>query len=140
MNARGTQDQPRRRRGLRTAVVALLVGLIAGIVLVVLVGGNPLSSTNEVRYLDVTVGSIGEQQDSLCWSTDPSERDASRQCAILALDPQTTVPQEGERVTIGLADIAPPGQESRSQIVYAGPAGASPTSSPTQAGVTEPAN
>lgn len=140
MSARGTQDQPRSRRVLRTALVALLVGFIAGVVLVVLVGGNPLSSANEVRYLDVTVGSIGEEQDSLCWSTDPSERDASRRCAILALDPQMTVPQEGERVTIGLADIAPPGQESRSQIVYAGPVGASATASPTPAGVTEPAS
>lgn len=139
MSTSDARGERRRRGAARPAFVALIIGFILGVAVMIAITGNPLSSSNEVEYMDVTVGSVSDEEDSLCWSTDPQERDASRRCAILALDPQSTTPSEGDAVTIGLVQIAPPGMESRTQVVYAGPTEAGPTEAgTTEAGLTEP--
>lgn len=121
-HAEGTSsDRTSRANRGRAAFVALLVGLVVGIVLVWSLGGNPLSNANEVVYQEVTVGSVSEAEDQICWSTGPSDRDEERTCAILALDPQATVPSEGDDVTIGVVDISAPGGQSQRQVVFAAP-------------------
>lgn len=124
MSATETGDETTtagRGRG-QVALIALVVGLLLGVLLFIIWQGNPLSSANEIRYTTVTVGSVSDQQDSLCWSADPADRDATRECAILAIDPQAEVPQVGDTVTIGLVEIDPPDADPRTQIVFAEPA------------------
>ena len=123
MTADDHDVRPRGGRA-RAALIGALLGFILGVVLFVVLDGNPFNSTNEVTYRDVVVGSVSESEDSLCWSDNPSDRDESRTCAVLALDPQVRVPQAGQAVTIGVVDIAPPNQESQRQVVYAAPAAA----------------
>lgn len=121
-HAEGTSsDRTSRSNRGRAAFVALLVGLVVGVVLVWSLGGNPLSSANEVVYQEVIVGSVSESEDQICWSTGPTDRDESRTCAILALDPQASPPSEGDEVTIGVVDISAPGGQSQRQVVFAAP-------------------
>lgn len=115
-----TSSASGRGRG-QVALIALAVGFVLAALLFVIWQGNPLSSANEVRYMTVTVGSVSDEGDSLCWSADPAERDATRECAILAIDPQSAVPAAGDTVTIGLVQINPPDAEARTQIVFAEP-------------------
>ena len=129
----------------RAALIGFLLGFLVGVILLVVVGGNPFASANEVSYRDVVVGSVSDTEDSLCWSEDPNDRDESRTCAVLALDPQVRVPEVGDSITIGVVDLAPPGEESQRQIVHAAAAdtgdGASPapaTDDPTGAAATQP--
>jgi phosphoribosylglycinamide formyltransferase-1 len=111
----------------KVALIAFAVGLIAGAALLVFIGGNPFSTSNEVMYMDVTVASVSDEADTLCWTTAPSDRDDAQPCAILALDPQVSVPEQGSFVNIGVVDIAAPGEQTRTQIVYAAPAEEEPT-------------
>ena len=112
--------EPRRGAGSRLSV--LLVGLIIGALIMtgvwVALAGNPLSDTNEVTYLPITVGSINEAGDSICWSENPRRRDSVQSCAILALDPKARVPEVGEEVTIGVVSLAPPSGNQTRQVVY----------------------
>lgn len=116
--------EPRRGAGSRLGV--LLIGLIVGAMIMtavwVAVAGNPLSDTNEVTYLPITVGSLNEAGDSICWSENPRRRDAVQSCAILALDPKARVPKVGDQVTIGVVSLAPPGGNQTRHVVYVTPA------------------
>ena len=118
-------DMPRREPGSRVGV--LLVGLLIGAAIMavvwVLVGGNPLSDSNEVVYREVVVADVTEERDSMCWSQDPQRRDAPQECAILALDPAVESPQPGDALTIGLVQLRPPDGTEAQQVVYAVPAG-----------------
>lgn len=125
----------------RGAATYLGIGLLVGILLAVVVlwvwRGNPFSAANEVRYREVVVGSVGEDEDSICWAEDPDRRDSPQQCAILALDPELEVPESGDRVTIGVVDLSTPDGAERTQVVHVGPAeaggggaGSEPTPSP----------
>ncbi len=128
MSTNSTEAETGRGRG-QLALLALLIGFVLGIMVMFLFTGNPFSSANEVSYMDVTVASIGESDDSLCWSSDPDDRDAPQECAILALDPQQQQPAVGDMVSIGIVEIAPPGQETRTQIVHTAPPQSSPDDS-----------
>jgi hypothetical protein len=119
---------PRERSGMGRGNVALIgfaVGFLLAVVLLLFLTGNPLSSANEVRYLDVVVGPVSQTSDELCWSTDVEDPVASRTCAILALDPRAAVPDEGDEVTLGVVDIRAPGGQQQTQIVFAAPSDAS---------------
>lgn len=112
--------EPRRQPGSRLSV--LLIGLIVGALIMtgvwVAMAGNPLSDTNEVTFLDITVASLNETEDSICWSENPRRRDAVQLCAILGLDPKARVPEVGDEVTVGVVDLLPPtGNETR-HVVY----------------------
>ena len=119
------QDMPRREPGSRVGV--LLVGLLIGAAIMtivwVLIGGNPLSDSNEIVYREVVVADVTEERDSMCWSQDPQRRDAPQECAILALDPTVESPQPGDALTIGLVQLRPPDGTEAQQVVYAAPAG-----------------
>ncbi len=104
-------------------LIAFAVGFLVAIVLFLMLAGNPLSTANEVRYLDVVVGPVSQTSDELCWSTNAEDPVASRTCAILALDPRAPVPREGDEVTLGVVDIRPPDGQEQTQIVYAAPRG-----------------
>ena len=118
--------EPRRGAGSRLSV--LFVGLVVGALIMtavwVAVAGNPLSDTNEVIYLPITVGSLNEAGDSICWSENPRRRDSVQSCAILAIDPKARVPKVGDEVTIGVVSLAPPNGNQTRQVVYVLPAGA----------------
>lgn len=120
------QDMPRREPGSRVGV--LLVGLLVGAAIMaivwLLIGGNPLSDSNEVLYREVVVADVTEERDSMCWSQDPQRRDSPQECAILALDPAVESPQPGDALTIGLVQLRPPDGTEAQQVVYAAPAGA----------------
>jgi hypothetical protein len=126
--------EPRRGSGSRIGV--LLVGLILGILVMtavwVAIAGNPLSDANEVTYLPITVASINETKDSICWSENPRRRDSVQSCAILALDPKARVPEVGDDVTVGVVGVAPPDGNETRHVVYVStprdPAPATPTS------------
>lgn len=115
-------DDYEARRGAGSRVSVLLVGLIVGAMIMtavwVAVAGNPLSDTNEVTYLPITVGSINEAGDSICWSENPRRRDSVQNCAILALDPKARRPKVGDEVTIGVVSLAPPNGNQTRQVVY----------------------
>lgn len=103
-------------------LVGLAIGVLAGFALAWLLGGNPLSAENQVSYTELTVASVSEEGDRLCWAEEPERRDSPLQCAILALDPTADVPEEGNRVVAGLVDLrAPDGTELR-QVVHLAPA------------------
>lgn len=133
MSAEDTHDDATGTGRGRMALIALAVGFVLGAALIIFIGGNPFSTSNEVTYMDVTVASVSDEADTLCWTTEPSDRDEAQPCAILALDPQASVPQEGAFVTIGLVDIAAPGEQTRTQIVYAAPAEGQPSGAGTDA-------
>lgn len=116
------------------ALIGLVVGFLIGVVLFFAIGGNPFSTANEVTYQEVAVGSVSE--DRLCWSQDPGDREQSLTCAILALDPQADAPEEGDVVTIGVVDVAPPGQEAQRQVVYAAAAEGAPAGAGTPTDAT----
>lgn len=100
----------------------LVAGLVLGIALAWLLAGNPFSSANRVVYTDVVVGSVDEEAPRICWADDPGRRDSDQSCAILSIDPQLEVPQPGDSVTIGIAEVrSPNGTESR-QVVHVEPA------------------
>ncbi len=130
----GYDDGPRYGSGSRVGV--LLVGLLLGAVIMTAVwvgiAGNPLSDVNEVVYRDITVASVSDEQDSICWSENPGRRDATRACAILALDPAIAPPQEGDHVTIGLTILEPERGEQTTQVVYIAPAPGPPADSATE--------
>ena len=112
--------EPRRAPGSRLGV--LLVGLLVGALIMtavwVAMAGNPLSDVNEVTFVDITVASLNETEDSICWSENPRRRDSVQRCAILGLDPKASVPQEGDQVTVGVVSLQPPtGSETR-HVVY----------------------
>ncbi|HVM18464.1 MAG TPA: hypothetical protein VM307_00725 [Egibacteraceae bacterium] len=117
-------DYP-RHPGSRVGV--LLVGLIIGALVMtgvwVGIAGNPLSDVNEVTYQEITVADVTEARDSICWSDDPDRRDATRQCAILALDPAVDPPSTGDVVVIGVTTLRPTRGEERTQVVYLAPVG-----------------
>lgn len=117
--------EPRAAPGSRISV--LLVGLVVGaaIMTAVWVGiaGNPLSDENEVVYETITVADVDTDRDTVCWSEDPGRRDAARLCAILALDPELALPEDGDRVVLGLVMLAPPGREPTRQAVFVAPVG-----------------
>jgi hypothetical protein len=128
-----------RRPGSRLSV--LLLGLLVGAVIMtvvwVAVAGNPLSDVNEIVYREVLVDTIS--QDRLCWAEEPQRRDTALRCAILTLDPQQALPDQGDRVTIGVTTLRPAGGEERLQVVYAAPAeAAAPTDSSSDAGSEPP--
>lgn len=103
------------------ALVGVLVGLVGGFLLAWALGGNPFSGANEVEFVELTVASVSEEEDRLCWADDPGRRDSPLQCAVLALDPANDLPQEGAQVTVGLVDLrAPDGTEVR-QVIHVGP-------------------
>jgi hypothetical protein len=103
------------------ALVGVLVGIVLGFLIAWVVGGNPLSDANEVEFVQLTVASVSEEGDRLCWAEDPDRRDSPLQCAILALDPAVEPPGEGTRVTAGLVRVdAPDGTELR-QVIHVGP-------------------
>ena len=113
----------RREPGSRIGV--LLVGLLLGAVIMtaiwVGVAGNPLSDANEVIFREITVADVSEPRDSICWSDDPQRRDATQQCAILALDPEQQIPDPGDLVLVGVVTLRPARGEQRLQVVYAEP-------------------
>jgi hypothetical protein len=128
-----------RQPGSRLSV--LLLGLVVGAVIMtgvwVAVAGNPLSDVNEIVYREVLVDTIS--QDRLCWAEEPQRRDTTQQCAILTLDPQQALPDQGDRVVIGLTTLRPASGEERIQVVYAAPAdAAAPTDSSSEDGSEPP--
>ena len=116
--------EPRRGAGSRLSVlfVGLVVGALTMTAVWVAVAGNPLSDTNEVTYLPITVGSLNEAGDSICWSQNPRRRDSVQSCAILAIDPKARVPKVGDEVIIGVVSLAPPNGNQTRQVVYVLPA------------------
>lgn len=107
------------RAGL-AALVGVVAGLVVGFALAWVAGGNPLADSNQVEFVTVTVASVDD--DRLCWAEEPERRDSPLQCAVLALDPETEPPEEGDRITAGLLALsAPDGTEVR-QVVHIGPA------------------
>ena len=113
-------DEPRRAPGNRFSV--FLVGLIVGALIMtgvwVGVAGNPLSDDNEIVYEDITVTSVNLDKNTVCWSEDPSRRDAGQVCAILALDRAQEPPMPGTEVTIGTVMLRPPEEEESRHAVY----------------------
>jgi hypothetical protein len=103
---------------------AVLAGFVLAAVLLLVVGGNPFSDTNEVVYRDITVGSVSPGEDQLCWSDRPGQRDAPQQCAILTLDPEGEAPEPGDEVTVGLVRLSTPDGEERLQIIFVSEAAA----------------
>ncbi len=115
--------EPRRapRSRLSVLLTGLIIGAIAASVLWFALAGNPLSDSNEVVYQDITVASVNLDKNTVCWSEDPSRRDAGQICAILGIDRSQDPPMPGTRVTIGTVMLQPPGQEASRQAVYAAP-------------------
>jgi hypothetical protein len=112
-----------RRAGPTSYVlIGLLVGLIGGFILAWVLGGNPFSRANEVVYTDVVVGSVTADADQICWAEDPDRRDSGQTCAILALDPELDVPEEGDVVTIGIVEFRTPDGSEFTQVVHVAPA------------------
>lgn len=124
----------RRTPGGATPLGAGLAGLVIGALLagigLTLIGGNPFSDVNDVVYQQVVVADISEQGDVLCWPKDPENRGSDRSCAILALDPAAAVPEEGERITVGLVKLRPPDGKVVTQAVYA--RGSAPAQDPSE--------
>jgi hypothetical protein len=115
-------DEPRTRLGPTSYVlIGLLLGVIAGFGLAWLVGGNPLSTANQVEYSEVVVNSVAEDAGQLCWADDPDRRDSPQTCAILALDPTLEVPERGDTVVIGLVQLETPDGEELTQVVHIAP-------------------
>jgi hypothetical protein len=110
---------------------AVLAGFVLAAVLLLAIGGNPFSDTNEVVYRDITVGSVSPGADQLCWSDRPGQRDAPQQCAILTLDPEGEVPEPGDEVTAGLVRLSTPDGEERLQIIFVSDAAATPGEQPS---------
>ena len=112
--------EPRRAPGSRISV--LLVGLIVGALIMtgvwVGIAGNPLSDENEVVYEEITVTDVNLDKNTVCWSEDPSRRDAGQVCAILALDRAQQPPAPGQDVTIGTVMLRPPDEETSRYAVY----------------------
>ena len=109
---------PRREAGSRVSVLfaGLIVGALVMTAVWVGIAGNPLSDNNEVVYEDITVTSVNLDRNTVCWSEDPSRRDAGQVCAILALDRAQQPPTPGQDVTVGTVMLAPPDEEtSRNQ-------------------------
>jgi hypothetical protein len=102
-------------------LIGLAVGLVLAIVLLWVWRGNPFSAANEVRYSDVVVGSVTGDADQICWSAEPDRRDAPQTCAILALDPEIEVPEQGDLVTIGLVELRTPDGTELTQVVHVAP-------------------
>lgn len=132
----------RRAPGGATPLGAGLAGLVIGALLagigLTLIGGNPFSDVNDVVYQQVIVADISEQGDVLCWPKDPENRGSDRSCAILALDPAAAVPEEGERVTVGLVKLRPPDGKVVTQAVYA--RGSAPAQEPSEGDGSEAAD
>ncbi len=123
--------EPRHEPGSRISVllVGLIIGALAMTAVWVAVAGNPLSDTNEVTFFDITVASVNETRDSICWSENPRRRDAVQLCAILALDPKARVPEAGDEVTVGVVTLSPPeGSETRHVVYVTQPRGGAPVS------------
>jgi hypothetical protein len=104
-----------------TGLVGGLIGLATGFALAWAIGGNPLGATNAVHFVELTVETVSEEGDRLCWAEEPGRRDSPLQCAVLALDPAVSPPQAGEDVTIGLVELAAPDGTEIRQIVHVGP-------------------
>lgn len=121
------QTRGRRTRVAKAALIGGLVGFVVGLLLMIIWMGNPFSTANEIRYETLTVASVSGEQGRLCWSESPEDRDAPQECAILTLDPQSSVPEEGDTITAGLVDIGAPDGTTRTQIIYATPAEEEPT-------------
>jgi hypothetical protein len=119
-----TDDAGGGRRAGPTSLVliGLLLGLVLGFILAWVLGGNPLSQANEVVYTEVMVGSVTEDADQICWAEDPDRRDSGQTCAILALDPELDVPEEGDVVTIGIVEFRTPDGSEFTQVVHVAPA------------------
>jgi hypothetical protein len=114
--------EPRTRLGPTAFVlIGLLVGAVAGFALAWVVGGNPLSTVNEVAYREVIVNSVSADADQLCWADDPERRDSPQTCAILALDPALDVPAPGDTVMIGLVEFDTPDGAEFTQVVHVAP-------------------
>jgi hypothetical protein len=103
-------------------LIGLLVGLVLGFAAAWLLGGNPFSQANDVVYTEVVVGSVTEEADQICWAEDPERRDSGQTCAILALDPEIEVPEQGEVVTIGIVEFRTPDGAEFTQVVHVAPA------------------
>ena len=124
--------EPTHPRAPGSRLNVLLIGLVVGAVIMtgvwLAVAGNPFSDVNEIVYSEVLVDTIS--QDRLCWAEEPQRRDTTQQCAILTLDPQQALPEQGDRVVIGVTTLRPASGEQRVQVVYAAPAEAdAPTDS-----------
>lgn len=124
-------DAPGGSRAGLVGLVGAVVGLIAGFLLAWVAGGNPLADTNQVEFVTLTVASLDD--DRLCWAEEPQRRDSPLQCAVLALDPATDPPDEGDEVTAGLVTLsAPDGTEVR-QVIHVSQAGGSRATPGTEA-------
>ena len=135
------QAEPTYARQPGSRVSVLLIGLVVGAVIMtgvwVAIAGNPLSDINEIVYREVLVDTIS--QDRLCWAEEPQRRDTTQQCAILTLDPQQELPDQGDRVVIGVTTLRPASGEQRIQVVYAAPVeAAAPIDSPSEANESDP--
>jgi hypothetical protein len=116
-----TEDVHERRAGPNVPAIAggaVIAGFLVAAILLIVIGGNPFSDTNEVVYRDIVVGSVSPGEDQLCWSDRPGERDAPQECAILTLDPEGEVPEAGDEVTVGLVRLATPDGDQRQQIIF----------------------
>lgn len=102
------------------ALAGLVLGALLGFGLAWAVGGNPLSDANEVEFMQLTVASVSEEGDRLCWADDPDRRDSPLQCAVLALDPAVELPEEGDRVTAGLVRVDAPDGTVLRQVIHTG--------------------
>ena len=114
----GTADHATKPGPTAYALVGVLVGLFVGFGIAWAVGGNPFSDVNEVVYTEVVVNSVSPEEDQLCWADEPDRRDSPVTCAILALDPELTVPEPGDRVVIGLVDFDTPDGDDFRQVVH----------------------
>lgn len=99
-------------------VIGAVVGAVALFVLIVVLAGNPFSSTNEVQFRRITVASVTEEEDSVCWRVDPERRDSPQECAVLALDPAASLPERGERLVVGVLILDPPDGDAIRHLVY----------------------
>ena len=112
--------EPRRAPGSRFSVflVGLLIGGAVMTAVWVALAGNPLSDTNEVIYENITIANVNLEKNTMCWSEDPSRRDAGQRCAILSLDRSQEPPMPGTRVTVGTVELEPPDEDVTRQAVY----------------------
>lgn len=117
---------PTRAAGALSAVVGIVVGVVLGLILAGLIDDNPFSDANEVIYREITVRSVTANADAICWSAEPTRRDAPQECAILSLDPASNVPREGDRVVVGVVDLRAPDGVTAKQVIFAGQLGAAP--------------
>ncbi len=101
--------------------MGLLVGFLLGVVLLVVLTGNPFSSSNEITYQQVRVIATTEDGDGICVTSDlasTAPATGSQECAVLGLAAGVEAPAEGDVVMAGLARVSPPEGDAYLQIVW----------------------